>query len=123
MTCIVAVIEFIMCCSDAHYIMSPNQVDVANIVHAYQTAERIREKYPDDDWLILTGFIHDLGKVMALLGEPQVWQPVLLGEPQVWQPVLLGEPQVRQPVLLGELQVRHQRYSGRHVRDGLFVVG
>ena len=58
------------------YIMSRNQVDVANIVHAYQTAERIREKYPDDDWLILTGFIHDLGKVMALLGEPQVWQPV-----------------------------------------------
>ena len=43
-----------------------------NIVHLYQTAERIRERYPDNDWFQLTGLVHDLGKLMALFGEPQV---------------------------------------------------
>lgn len=42
-----------------------------NIVHAFQTAERAREEYPDLDWLHLTALIHDLGKVMAFYGEPQ----------------------------------------------------
>uniref|UniRef100_A0A915HV37 Inositol oxygenase n=1 Tax=Romanomermis culicivorax TaxID=13658 RepID=A0A915HV37_ROMCU len=42
-----------------------------NIVHAYQTAERARSAHPDEDWLHLTGLIHDLGKVMAFWGEPQ----------------------------------------------------
>ena len=42
---------------------SDPDVDVPNIVHAFQTAERIREDYPDMDWFHLTGLIHDLGKV------------------------------------------------------------
>ncbi|KAL4708330.1 hypothetical protein ACJJTC_018448 [Scirpophaga incertulas] len=42
-----------------------------NIVHAFQTAERIRADHPHHDWLHLTGLIHDLGKVMAFYGEPQ----------------------------------------------------
>ncbi|XP_033627598.1 inositol oxygenase-like [Asterias rubens] len=46
-------------------------VSVPNIYHAFQTAERIREKHPDKDWFILTGLIHDLGKVMAVWDEPQ----------------------------------------------------
>jgi len=50
---------------------SDPDTDVPNIVHAFQTAERIREKHPDEDWFHLTGLIHDLGKVMALCGEPQ----------------------------------------------------
>lgn len=45
--------------------------DLPNIVHAFQTAERIRKVYPDQDWFHLTGLIHDLGKVMALWGEEQ----------------------------------------------------
>lgn len=44
----------------------------ANSVHAFQTAECIRAEYPDDDWFQLTGLIHDLGKVMAKYGQPQV---------------------------------------------------
>lgn len=40
-----------------------------NIVHAFQTAERAREEFPEHDWLHLTGLIHDLGKVMAFYGE------------------------------------------------------
>lgn len=45
--------------------------DLPNIVHAFQTAERIRATHPDQDWYHLTGLIHDLGKVMALWGEEQ----------------------------------------------------
>lgn len=40
------------------------------IVHALQTAEAIRQDgHPR--WFILTGLIHDLGKVLTLYGEPQ----------------------------------------------------
>lgn len=42
---------------------SDPDIDVPNIVHGFQTAERIRQDYPDDDWFHLTGLIHDLGKV------------------------------------------------------------
>ncbi|XP_012266376.1 inositol oxygenase isoform X2 [Athalia rosae] len=45
--------------------------DLPNIVHAFQTAERIRADHPDQDWFHLTGLIHDLGKVMAFYNEPQ----------------------------------------------------
>jgi len=45
--------------------------DVPNIIHAFQTAERIRQVHPDQDWFHLTGLIHDLGKVMAFYDEPQ----------------------------------------------------
>ncbi|XP_035227874.1 inositol oxygenase-like [Stegodyphus dumicola] len=50
---------------------SDPDVDIPNIVHAFQTAERIRKAHPTLDWFHLTGLIHDLGKVMALYGEPQ----------------------------------------------------
>ena len=50
---------------------SDPDVDVPNSVHAFQTAERIREAHPDKEWLQLTGLIHDLGKIMAIWGEPQ----------------------------------------------------
>ena len=50
---------------------SDPDVDVGNSIHAFQTAERIRKDYPDEDWMHLTGLIHDLGKVMAVWGEPQ----------------------------------------------------
>lgn len=45
--------------------------DLPNIVHAFQTAERIREQHPNQDWFHLTGLIHDLGKVLAFWGEEQ----------------------------------------------------
>ncbi|PSN30705.1 Inositol oxygenase [Blattella germanica] len=50
---------------------SDPDVDIPNLVHAFQTAERIRADHPDDDWFHLTGLIHDLGKIMAFYGEPQ----------------------------------------------------
>lgn len=50
---------------------SDPDIDLPNSYHAFQTAEGIRKKYPDNEWLQVTGFIHDLGKLMALWGEPQ----------------------------------------------------
>src|SRR5947207_604003 len=36
-------------------------------IHSYQTAEACRKLYPDEkyDWFHLTGFIHDLGKILC----------------------------------------------------------
>ncbi|XP_039961692.1 inositol oxygenase [Bactrocera neohumeralis] len=50
---------------------SDPDIDLPNIVHAFQAAERAREEYPELDWLHLTALIHDLGKVMAFYDEPQ----------------------------------------------------
>ncbi|CAI8037791.1 Inositol oxygenase [Geodia barretti] len=46
-----------------------------NSFHLFQTAERIRQVHPDKDWFQLTGLIHDVGKLLALWGEPQ-WAAV-----------------------------------------------
>lgn len=54
---------------------SDPDIDLPNSVHAFQTAEGIRKAHPDKDWFHLVGLIHDLGKVMALWGEPQ-WSTV-----------------------------------------------
>jgi len=50
---------------------SDPDVDMPNIVHAFQTAEKIRQDHPDLPWFHLTGLIHDLGKVMAFYDEAQ----------------------------------------------------
>ena len=49
---------------------SDPDLDIENSVHAYQTAERIRKKYPDNKEFQIIGLIHDLGKVLFSLGEP-----------------------------------------------------
>lgn len=49
---------------------SDPDTDLTQIDHALQTAEAIRrDGHPD--WMVLTGLIHDLGKVLFLYGEPQ----------------------------------------------------
>ena len=49
---------------------SDPDTDLSQIEHLLQTAEAIRrDGHPR--WFILTGFIHDLGKVLCLYGEPQ----------------------------------------------------
>merc|ERR1711939_587025 len=52
---------------------SDPDVDIPNSVHDFQTAERIRKVWPGEeyDWFHPVGLLHDLGKVMALWGEPQ----------------------------------------------------
>lgn len=49
---------------------SDPDTDLSQIEHNLQTAEAVRAAgYPR--WMVLTGFIHDLGKVLCLFGEPQ----------------------------------------------------
>eukprot|EP01083_Nonionella_stella_P187929 691626_1 len=59
---------------------SDPDTDLSQLQHAIQCGEASRAAYPDEkyDWLHVTAFIHDLGKVMAVkddklgfVGEPQ----------------------------------------------------
>ncbi|WP_129713995.1 inositol oxygenase family protein [Pedobacter sp. SYP-B3415] len=53
---------------------SDPDISLDQLQHLLQTAEAIRaDGHPD--WFVLTGFIHDLGKVLCLFGEPQ-WNVV-----------------------------------------------
>jgi inositol oxygenase len=49
---------------------SDPDTDLTQIEHLLQTSEAIR-KDGHPRWFVLTGFIHDLGKVLCLWGEPQ----------------------------------------------------
>ena len=49
---------------------SDPDTDLSQIEHLLQTSEAIR-KDGHPRWMVLTGFIHDLGKVLCLYGEPQ----------------------------------------------------
>src|SRR3954465_8884894 len=49
---------------------SDPDTDVSQIEHLMQTSEAIR-KDGHPRWFVLTGFVHDLGKVLCLYGEPQ----------------------------------------------------
>ncbi|MEZ6127987.1 MAG: inositol oxygenase family protein [Planctomycetaceae bacterium] len=49
---------------------SDPDTELPQVAHAMQTAEAIRaDGHPD--WFILTGLIHDMGKVLCLFDEPQ----------------------------------------------------
>ena len=49
---------------------SDPDIALPQIDHLLQTAEAMRVD-GQPDWMVLTGFIHDLGKVLCLFGEPQ----------------------------------------------------
>ncbi|WP_420601883.1 inositol oxygenase family protein [Flagellimonas sp.] len=49
---------------------SDPDIDLDQLQHLLQTSEAIRaDGHPD--WFVLTGFLHDVGKVLCLFGEPQ----------------------------------------------------
>ncbi len=49
---------------------SDPDIDLSQLQHLLQTAEAIRaDGHPD--WFVLTGLVHDLGKILCLFGEPQ----------------------------------------------------
>lgn len=49
---------------------SDPDIELDQLQHLLQTGEAIR-KDGHPDWFVLTGFIHDMGKVLCLFGEPQ----------------------------------------------------
>ena len=49
---------------------SDPDISLSQIDHIFQTAEAIRaDGHPD--WFVLTGLMHDVGKILCLFGEPQ----------------------------------------------------
>lgn len=49
---------------------SDPDIDLDQMQHLLQTSEAIRaDGHPD--WFVLTGFLHDVGKILCLFGEPQ----------------------------------------------------
>lgn len=49
---------------------SDPDIDLDQLQHLLQTSEAIRSD-GHEDWFVLTGFLHDLGKTLCLFGEPQ----------------------------------------------------
>ena len=49
---------------------SDPDTDGDNVIHAYQTAERIRKDYPNMEWFQVLGLIHDVGKILFTADEP-----------------------------------------------------
>ena len=49
---------------------SDPDIDLTQIEHAMQTAEAIR-RANQPRWFVVTGLVHDLGKILCLWGEPQ----------------------------------------------------
>jgi inositol oxygenase len=49
---------------------SDPDIDLSQREHLLQTSEAIRAD-GHEDWFVLTGLIHDLGKILCLFGEPQ----------------------------------------------------
>ncbi|URE14324.1 F-box protein [Musa troglodytarum] len=59
---------------------SDPDLDEPQIEHLLQTAEAIRKDYPEEDWLHLTGLIHDLGKVLLHPSFGQLPQWAVVGD-------------------------------------------
>jgi inositol oxygenase len=49
---------------------SDPDTDLSQLEHLLQTAEHLRAD-GQPRWMVLTGFVHDLGKILCLWGEPQ----------------------------------------------------
>ena len=54
---------------------SDPDTELPNSIHAYQTAEKIRTLYPQNEELQVCGLIHDLGKILYKFNEPD-WNVV-----------------------------------------------
>jgi inositol oxygenase len=82
----------------------PDLETASQIDHAVQTAEALRRDGAPR-WLVLTGFVHDLGKVLCLFGEPQ-WAVVgdtfpvgcAFSDRVVHADLFAGNPDARHPV-------------------------
>ena len=54
---------------------SDPDLNLPNSIHAFQTAERIRKKFPENKEYQITGLIHDIGKVLYTFKYPE-WSVV-----------------------------------------------
>ena len=92
---------------------SDPDIALPQIDHLIQTAEAMRAD-GQPEWMVLTGFIHDLGKVLCLFGEPQ-WAVVGDTFPTgcayspkiVYSEFFAANPDMQRP----DLQSKHGVYS------------
>jgi len=102
---------------------SDPDTDVPQIVHALQTAERIRsDGHPE--WMQLVGLVHDTGKMLCFFGEPQwavVGDTFVVGcgwpESIVYSEYLEDNPDAQEALLQTELGI-YERACGM---DNLLV--
>jgi inositol oxygenase len=101
---------------------SDPDIELSQLEHLLQTAEAIRaDGHPD--WFVLTGLVHDLGKVLCLWGEPQ-WAvvgdtfPVGCGfRPTIVYPELFAaNPDTREKRFRGRLGVYEEGCGLANVR-------
>ena len=101
---------------------SDPDIELSQLEHLLQTAEAIR-KDGHPDWFVLTGLVHDLGKVLCLFGEPQ-WAVVgdtfpvgCAFRPSVVYPELFaGNPDEREPRFQGRLGIYEEGCGLSNVR-------
>ena len=82
---------------------SDPDTDMTQLEHLLQTSEQLRRD-GQPDWMVLTGFVHDLGKILCLWGEPQ-WAVVgdtfptgcSYSESIVFHPFFAENPDSREP--------------------------
>jgi inositol oxygenase len=82
---------------------SDPDIELSQLQHLLQTAEAIRaDGHPE--WFVLTGLLHDLGKVLCIFGEPQ-WAVVgdtfpvgcAFSEKIVYSEYFADNPDIREP--------------------------
>lgn len=91
---------------------SDPDIDEPNSFHAYQTAESIRKREPENKALQICGLIHDLGKILFKFGEPPwavVGDTYVVGckFPQtiVYYKTMLENPDINNPVFSSKLGI------------------
>jgi len=104
---------------------SDPDTDMTQLQHLLQTAEHLRRD-GQPRWMVLTGFVHDLGKILCLWGEPQ-WAVVgdtfatgCAYSPKIFPEVLRGQSRQQRPAL--QHAQRHLRARMR-IGQGFAVVG
>jgi len=88
---------------------SDPDIELSQLQHLLQTSEAIRED-GHEEWFVLTGLLHDLGKVLCLFDEPQ-WAVVgdtfpvgcAFSDKIVYHEYFSANPDTAEP-----------RYQGRH---------
>lgn len=100
---------------------SDPDLNLTQIDHALQTAESIRSAN-QPRWFIVTGLIHDLGKILCLWGEPQ-WAVVgdtfpvgcAFSDKIVYSEFFKDNPDSRNPVYSTELGIYERHCGLEHV--------
>lgn len=84
---------------------SDPDINLPNSIHAYQTAESIKKKYPNNEEMQVCGLIHDTGKILYKFNEPEwavVGDTFVVGckypETMVYNDLIVHSPDRKNPI-------------------------